>query len=310
MPDASSQEARMREIARRWLGAGEVRYVIGYSAGRGNVARPAFARKAEDADRLVWNPTCVNNLTLYLREEMLRKPAKGETPDPRPIGIVVKPCDSKALVELVKEHIVDRARVRVIGLTCEGVCDPKKLVGTERTPPAVAEGTIADKCGVCRTHNPPMADEVVGEEVPEVAADNDYPDVAELEAMSPAERWAYWERQLTRCVRCYGCREVCPLCYCAECVFEREKPFRWNERTVQLPENLWYHAVRAMHLAGRCVDCGECERVCPMDIPIRKMNRFLEKRARERYGVEAGLRAEDQPMFGTCDVDDPEEFIW
>ncbi|MCI0496875.1 MAG: 4Fe-4S dicluster domain-containing protein [Thermoplasmata archaeon] len=309
MPDASAKEAQVRDIARRWLASGEVRYVIGYAAGRGNVARAAFVRRAGDADRLIWNPTCVNNLTLFLREEMLRKLAKGEKPDPRPIGIVVKPCDSKTVVELVKEHIVDPARVRVIGLTCEGVCDPKKLVGTEVGPHAVTADTIADKCTVCRLHNPLMADEVVGDEVPETVED-DYSDVAEIEAMSPEERWAYWERQLSRCVRCYGCREVCPLCYCAECVFDREKPYRWNERTVQLPENLWYHAVRAMHLAGRCIDCGECERVCPMDIPIRKLNRYLEKKAKERYGVEAGRSAEDAPTFGSCDVDDPEEFIW
>jgi ferredoxin len=287
----TGRQGQIRETAKRWLEGEEVKYIIGYEAGRGAETKVVFARKPGDADRLVWNTMCVNNLTLFLVEEMQRKLARGEEPDTRPVGIVVKPCDSKTIVELMKEHIVPRERVKIIGLTCEGVCDTKKLIGTESEPPAVTDATIAGKCTVCTHHNPLIADVVVGEAVPETITD-DYSEVAELEAMSPEERWAFW------------------VCYCEECVFDREKPYRWNEKSVQLPENTFYHLVRAMHLAGRCVDCGECERVCPVDIPIRKINRFLEKKAKERYGVEPGVDPEADSMFGTCDTADPEEFIW
>jgi len=68
--------------------------------------------------------------------------------------------------------------------------------------------------------------------------------------------------------------------------------------------------VRAMHLAGRCVDCEECERVCPMDIPIRKLNRFLIMRGKERFKVTPGINVDDKPMFGTYDLEDPGEEIW
>ena len=138
---------------------------------------------------------------------------------------------------------------------------------------------------------------LAGEVVHEAASD-DFHDLKELEEMSVEERAGFWERQLSRCVRCYACRDVCPLCYCEE-----------NERSVRPPENLFYHMVRGMHLVGRCVDCGECERVCPMDIPIRKINRYLYKHAKERFKVFPGINVDDKPVFGAYDVGDPEEAI-
>ena len=287
----------IRDQARQWLESGEVKFVIGYEQGdnSGN-ARPVFIYEAAEADKLVWNDRCYNNLTKFLVNDLQYKPKRGEEVDVRPVGVIVKPCDSKTIVELMKENMVPRERVKIIGLTCEGVANTK------------GDG-LEGKCLVCTNHNPLVSDIVFGAEIPETYTE-DFEDLKELEAMSPDERWKYWEEQVSRCVRCYACKDGCPLCYCKECVFERVKPYKWNEKSVKTRENVFYHVVRAMHLAGRCIDCGECERACPMDIPIRKLNRYLAKKSKERFGIEAGTNVEDKSVFRAYDTNDPGEEIW
>ena len=128
MIDFSALEIEIKEQVRNWLESGEIKYFIGYEKGpNSSIARPAFIRDPADVDRLVLGPSCVDNLTRYLVEEMQRKPKRGEEPDLRPVGIVVKPCDSKTLVELIKENIVPRERVKIVGVLSESSVDPGKL---------------------------------------------------------------------------------------------------------------------------------------------------------------------------------------
>ncbi len=336
MIDYSDIEKKIREQARQWLKNGEVKYVIGYEKEKHSpLSRPVFIYNADDVDKLVYGPTCVDNLTRYLVDEMKKKPKKGEEPDNRPVGIVVKSCDSKTIVELIKESIVPRERVKIIGVISSNTVNPTKLEEAMQQIPIdkrndmtlkedknefilkynggevkiPRDDLIADKCKVCVVHNPVISDLKVGDFTEPLKPD-DFEDLKELEEMTPEERWAFWKQQISRCIRCYACRESCPLCYCEECVFERAKPYHWIEKSVNQRENMFYHMVRGMHLAGRCVDCGECERTCPMGIPIRKINRFLLKRSKERFGIFPGINVEDKSMFGTYDVGDPEEEIW
>ncbi|MCK4758357.1 MAG: hypothetical protein KAS67_07890, partial [Thermoplasmata archaeon] len=240
MTDWKTMEEKIRQQAKQWLESGEVKYIIGYEQGDNSLmARPVFIHAPEEVERLTWNPYCVNNLTRFIIDEVKCKPKRGEEPDLRSIGIVVKPCDSKTIIELIKEHQLTRERVKIIGLTCTGVIDERKLdPGIKERPSEVDDTTIAGKCLVCTAHNPVISDIVVGEAVEETkqAEDDEFLDIKHLLDMSLDERWEYWKEQSVKCVRCYACREACPLCYCTECVFDRVKPYSWNEKSTNLKE--------------------------------------------------------------------------
>jgi len=76
----------------------------------------------------------------------------------------------------------------------------------------------------------------------------------------------FWLSQFDRCIRCYACRQACPMCDCPTCLYERDDS-TWVGMGIGVNEKRTFHLGRAYHLAGRCIGCNECERVCPVDIP-------------------------------------------
>ena len=304
--DLSDQ--RIREEAKRAMKERGLKCVIGWN----EEGTPVFAATEEELDRLSFNRRCVNNLVPYLTFEV--RSQRGKTRDGKdkvvqPVGVVVRGCDSKALLLLLNENILSRGEMFIIGVPCEGVEDPR------------AGGALFKKCVKCAMRNPVVSDVLASEEVRE--DEKDYGEVEDIERMPPEERWALWEEILADCIRCHACKRSCPVCYCDECLLDptdvavrpdttaEEKAYRprWVERSVNVPENLIYHLARLPHLVGRCVDCGECERVCPRRLPLRLLTTKLEKDVKEIFGYEAAKEAGQKPLIAMSCMDDDNGFI-
>ena len=286
--------------AKRLLSEEQVSAVIGYTVGRRTgSAQPIIITDAAAAKKLIFTPASVNNLALYLTKAKKEIPKKGK------IGIVVKGCDLKAIVGLMGESQLKREDLYLIGVPCAGV-----LASTTQPATALTTDTIAPKCTECSAQMPTGCDYV-----PNMQLSQQQPlegkyaaEIARLEALTPAERWAYWKEQFAKCIKCYACRQVCPFCFCEQCLCDRNKP-QMVESTPRPSGNTAWHIVRAMHLAGRCAGCAECERVCPMDIPLNLLNRKMAKELKELYDYEAGFAINDKGPLATFADKDDQSFI-
>jgi formate dehydrogenase subunit beta len=272
-------QGAIRAAAENFLKETRVNMVIGYGVNSLGETCPEFVRDMAHARELVWNNSCFHNLTTYLSREHIKKYF--------PVGIVVKGCDMKAVNMLLKENVIQREDVVVIGVPCSGMGDP-----------------VLEKCKSCEVQDPVDADEKISgtPDAIEGATDEDFANIREIEDMSPGERWAVWQEQFEKCVRCYACRQVCPMCYCKRCIAEKTQP-QWIESSQHLRGNFAWNAIRAFHLAGRCVGCGECERVCPAEIPLSKLNSNMAKYMLETYDYQAGADDKTPTPFTTFDLE-------
>ena len=308
---------QIREVARSLLQEEKVDLMVGYEWGPlPLVARPCLVRSPDDVGRLIWNACCGNNLASYLLQT-------GER-----VGVFAKGCDARALAALMVENQVAREKVFIVGVPCHGVIDRRKIDRAlggrelleasldddeavlfghnfeERLPLAVL---ISETCRTCQYPTAPICDMLIGNTVHPTSSGDRFRGVKSLEDMGSAERWAYFRHEFSRCIRCYACRQACPLCYCQECFIDETQP-SWLGKTDDPSDTFLFHVVRALHLAGRCVECGACALACPMGIDLMAMNRKLIKDIKEGYGFEAGLVPGTAPLLSTFRPDDPEEF--
>ena len=160
---------------------------------------------------------------------------------------------------------------------------------------------------ICTHKNPVIYDELLGEPVKEQEIDR-YEDIRKIESMLPEEKRLYFDDLVKPCIRCYACRNACPACYCPTCFVDESKP-QWMGKTTDPTDTRTFHFLRAFHVAGRCTDCGSCERSCPVGIKVRMFTKKLEKEVKELYGYEAGVIQDQRPPLDTYRPDDPEPFL-
>ncbi len=275
---------QLRQTCRRLLEDGTVQVVIGYGQRKpDSPVYPVFITNPADVDQLVWNDRCFPNLTTYLKRKEVRALGKP--------AVIVKGCDERALVILERESQLDRAQTVVIGVACEGVGQP-----------------LEPKCKTCDVHMPRFADEVIGQAPSKADADSRYAELVAFMQKPASERLAFWMKELGRCVKCYACRQTCPMCYCERCLVDKNRP-TVIDTSATLKGNFAWHIARAFHLAGRCIGCDECTRICPAGIDLRLLNLSLAKAAEDEFGYRAGMDREVEPVIGSYSLKDKECFI-
>ncbi len=289
---------------------GTVTRVLGWKNGEFAYDVTPFVFKTADdlKSDFVFNDFCGINFSKYLIKETRSEEGK--------ILVFLKPCDTYSFNQLLTEHRFDREKVYAIGIPCEGMADISKvkelagdgIIGIDFADDGMTVKTLydgdkkidtasvlAERCVVCKSKKHVAYDELLGDEG-EVLDCNRFDEVEKLEKMTEDERFAFWQNELSRCIRCNACRDVCPACTCEKCVFGNPDSSLENKAAANSFEEKMFHIIRAFHVAGRCTDCGECSRVCPQNIPLHLLNRKLIKDINTFYGEyqageEAGSRA-------------------
>ncbi len=265
----------VRDRARDLLESDSVRAVLAWRATRTSRPQPGIFTKGQLSDLVVETEAGVN-LAVYLNRPEVRRRF--------PVALVARPGDLRSMVVLIQEGQLREEDVRVIALDAQA---PQLLPGDRLT----------DLLPWLREHYPTRD-----------FSDDLLEPVREVEGLCLPARWQYWKEQFARCLRCYACREACPLCYCERCIVEQGHP-QWLEPSAHQRGNLAWNIIRAHHLAGRCTLCGACESACPVDIPLMALNRGLALLVWEEFSHAAGLDPDAPSLLSTWQADDSNELF-
>ena len=310
---------RMKEL----LENGTVNRVLGWK--KGDLPynpEPAFFNNADELSEFVYDGFCGANLSKYM---IAASALEGKT------LVLLKPCDSYSFVQLMKEHRVDREKAYIIGIGCKGkldierikaegvkgieaisgaeidsACDTLKISTIYGDKTVAYKDAMLERCHVCKGKEHRIYDELALESADTLDSER-FQGVEAIENMTPEQKFEFFKGELSKCIRCNACRNVCPACSCRKCVFDSTKFDSAQKANVDEFEEKMFHIIRAFHVAGRCTDCGECSRVCPQGIPLHLFNRKFIKDINAYYGeYQAGNNVEDETPLTDFTFDDLE----
>jgi formate dehydrogenase (coenzyme F420) beta subunit len=279
---------QIQDIAAKLFAEGKIDVFVGYRVnGFDDNQVPVLIKDPQDVSKLVFTNKSVFNLVNYLKSDHTRR---------KRVGLVVKGCDSRSLNLMLTENQVKRENLYVVGICCEGVVDDA--------------GQKMQNCVECVVPDAVVSDELLG--TPSATVPKPYvtnKDIAALALKPLTERAAYFEEVFENCIRCNACRHSCPLCYCAKCCIDQETATLYNGANTTSGA---FHALMtwSLHLAGRCVDCRNCEKACPSHLPLHLLHKQNESVIYENFQEHlAGVIPEDRGAFYKYSLKDPDDFI-
>ena len=310
----------MQAKAIELLESGKAEKVLAWRAGEFFYDNaPAAFSNVDACKEIVYNEFCPANLAKYLIEA---------TKQQKKTAVFLKPCDTYGVNQLLKDNRIKREYFYAVGTPCSGMLDEKKMkaLGAKAILAVTCEGdkvvvetaygtkefakedVLLDKCIMCKGNEYKIADEELGEklETPKFTGDK-FAAVKAIEAMTEEERFAFWQAELSKCIRCNACRDICPACSCEQCIFDnQDAPVAGKAAADDVEEQL-FHLIRAYHVAGRCVGCGECARVCPQGVKLGLLNLKFIKDINEFYGAyQAGADVTTPSPLVSYKDNDPE----
>lgn len=253
-------ESELRDYVGELLDSGDVAGVLALKDELGAIKPYLFTKNHEIGSMVLTSKYPLASVMTMLQKE-----------DPSiKLAMVCRGCDERALIELAKRNQINMDNITFVGIPCDE--------------------EMADKCNCLQPYPKEI---VVGEKLSNWVPKNNYED---FKNMSTEEKLTFWKGQLEKCNKCYGCRNVCPLCFCTDCELENAL---WVKHGRLPPEFPIYHVIRAFHLAGKCVGCGECENACPVGIPLMTLNHLLRDDIKDLFGYMTGQDIEDENPINT-----------
>ena len=270
------QTEEIRAICRRLFSEGRVDAIFAHKGGGVDGTLIPFVAKGEaDVEKIAWGDRVRQNLAPYLHGRTDR------------VGIVAMPCDARAVAQYINESQLARENVYIIGVDCPGMVDedggdrPGCAGCTVRVAPVCDERVAGDTAGTASgsAAAPPRAGAAIAGAAKQSASGAGAP---------PAEKFARFRAEIDKCILCYSCRQACYACYCKTCFIERDMP-DWQPAELDAGTKMAFHLGRAMHLAGRCVECGACEAACASGVNVRYLIQDVTDFVEDMYGFRTGM---------------------
>jgi ferredoxin len=246
---------------------------IGYGKGTKDRIRAIFLTEPEEAEKLVYNENCDQNLAVYLLKDEVKHSGK--------IGFLATPYALRAMMQQASEFQFKNGAILALHIDADGKL--KEFADFK----SIEEYLLQIDTGI---------------------SPEDIERIAAIRAMGKQERWEFWMKEFSKCIKCYACRAACPLCYCHRCTTDCNQP-QWIPVASHDLGNLNWHLMRAMHLSGRCVNCGDCAKACPMDIPLNLLTYCLVENIEKDFDFVAGMKSDGLYALSTFKPDDKENFI-